>query len=144
MTGTWKSTGWDIRVHAMETFPPQSSPGPETAMHFAWGPELIGDTIAYGVANTVGNFGFGDVVDHMRVVGIAFEDGIELVSYDEFNTVEEVVTALSQYEGTVQLPFGLPDGIYACELTADCRREVQPRPSATIAFRVVNGEITAA
>jgi hypothetical protein len=142
--GHWRSTGWNIRVTAMETIPPQQSEWEEAPMHFAWGPELIGDTIAYAVANTVGNYGFGEVVDHMRVVGVGFEDGVELVSYDEFNTVEEAVTAYSQYEAAVQLPFGLPDGIYACELTADCRREVQPRPAATIAFRVVEGEVVPA
>lgn len=137
--GHWRSTGWDFRVRAAETIPPQPAEHEPAAMTFAWGPELVGDTIAYAVDNPYGNYAAGEVVDHMKVVGVSFEDGVELVSYDEFNAVEEPVTAYSQYEGTVQLPFGLPDGIYACELIADCKRDA--RPSATIGFRVADGEI---
>jgi len=134
--------GWRQMRRAGETIPPlpHDHDVPE-AMRFTWGPELQGDTIQYTVFNPKHHFDAGEVIDHIHVVGIGLEDGLEFASLEETQPVEEELWRGSSYDGYVSLPTDLPDGIYACQITADCLRSIEPRPIAAVTFTVVDGAI---
>jgi hypothetical protein len=131
-----------MRVTAMDTVAPlpDDHDVPE-AMRFTWGPALQGDTIAYRVFNPKGHFDYGTVYDHIHVVGVGLEDGIEFTSEEETQAVEDELWAGSSYDGQIGLPTDLPDGIYACSITADCLRSLEPRPVGYVGFRVEQGAI---
>ena len=137
-----RTTGWRMGLSAMETVPalPADHDEPE-AMRLDWGPELVGDTVQYRVFNPKGHFDAGAVIDHFHIAGVGLEDGIEFASHEETQSVDEELWAGSSYEGAIGLPDDLPDGIYACVVTADCLRDLSPKPSGGVGFKVIDGAI---